>query len=106
MVKEKKIKAPASKKEVAGVAKPVSSAKSVDLKKELSQELVDQGKRDGVLTYEEVMEFSDEHEFTEIETDLLLRRLDKENIELITQEELDSVQSEIEEFDKDESSPD
>lgn len=106
MVKEKKIKAPASKKEVAGVTKPVSGAKSVDLKKELSQELVDQGKRDGVLTYEEVMEFSDEHEFTEIETDLLLRRLDKENIELITQEELDSVQSEIEEFDKDESSPD
>jgi len=90
----------------ASATKPASSPKSVDLKKELTQELVDQGKRDGVLTYEEVMEFSDEHEFNEIETDLLLRRLDKENVELITQEELDSVQSEIEEFDKDESSPD
>lgn len=127
MVKEKKIKATkpsslaktssskglstaklASSKtaKTASATKPASSPKSVDLKKELTQELVDQGKRDGVLTYEEVMEFSDEHEFTEVETDLLLRRLDKENVELITQEELDSVQSEIEEFDKDESSPD
>jgi RNA polymerase primary sigma factor len=126
MVKEKKIKAtkPSSSSKTssakglstaklaskaaktANATKPASSPKSVDLKKELTQELVDQGKRDGVLTYEEVMEFSDEHEFTEIETDLLLRRLDKENVELITQEELDSVQSEIEEFDKDESSPD
>jgi len=112
MAKEKKTKATVSSTgtskaaKAASVTKAVPSAKSVDLKKELTQELVDQGKRDGVLTYEEVMEFSDEHEFTEIETDLLLRRLDKENVELITQEELDSVQTEIEEFDKDESSPD
>ncbi len=104
MAKEKKVKAIASSGKTTGDSK--STPKSVDLKKELTQELVDQGKRDGVLTYEEVMEFSDENDFTEAETDQLLRRLDKENVELITQEELDSVQSEIEEFDKDESSPD
>lgn len=115
MAKEKKLKVTKSSAAAAttskaakttSATKSAGSAKSVDLKKELTQELIDQGKRDGVLTYEEVMEFSDEHDFTEVETDLLLRRLDKENVELITQEELDSVQSEIEEFDKDESSPD
>lgn len=102
MAKEKKLKATSK----ATSSAKSTGAKSVDLKKELTQELIDQGKRDGILTYEEVMEFSDEHEFTESETEALLRRLDKESVELITQEELDSVQSEIGEFDKDESSPD
>ena len=42
------------------------------------------------------MEFTDKHHMSEQETEDLLRSLDKENVELITQEELESAQADLE----------
>jgi RNA polymerase primary sigma factor len=53
-------------------------------------ELIEHGKTVGILTYEEVMDFSEEYSLTEKETEDLLRLLEKKNIELVTQEEFDS----------------
>jgi RNA polymerase primary sigma factor len=64
--------------------------KDFDLKEELTNELVEKGKKAGLLTYEEIVEFGEKNSFNEQETEKLLRLLDRENIDLITQEELES----------------
>lgn len=87
---------------MARTKKTTKKEKSLDLKKELIQELIERGKKEGVLTYEEVIAFSDKNDFTEPETDKLLRKIDKENIELLTQEELESAQAEVDDFEKEE----
>ena len=78
------------------------SATGVDLKKELIEELLDRGKKAGVLTYEELIEFGDKNNLSEQETNDILKLVDKENIELVTQEELDKAENNIEEMDHDE----
>lgn len=75
----------------------------VDHKDEMIAEIVERGKQAGHLTYEELMEFGDKNHLTEQETEQLLRVCDKENIELITQEELDQADSSS--LDHDEESP-
>lgn len=67
-----------------------NTAKYADLKKELLDELIDKGRRTGTLAYEEVIEFSDKNHLPEKEVDDLLRTLEKENIELVMQEELEA----------------
>jgi RNA polymerase primary sigma factor len=64
-----------------------------DVHDELVNELVDKGKKRGLLTYEEVIEFGDKNELNEQDTEKLLRRLDKENVDLVTQEELEAATS-------------
>lgn len=76
--------------------------KDLDLKEELSNELVERAKKAGVLTYEELVEFGEKNNFSEQETEKLLRLLDKENIELVTQEELESAQPDVDEFESEE----
>lgn len=72
-------------------AKSEKNAKNIDLKKELIDELIERGKRNKkVLSYEEVIEFGDKNHLTAKETNDLLKLLEKENIELVMQEELDS----------------
>lgn len=66
-----------------------STTKNGDLKKEHLDELIDKGRRAGNLAYEEVIEFSDKNHLSEKEVDDLLRFLEKENIELVMQEELE-----------------
>lgn len=66
-----------------------ASASNVDLKKELIDELIEKGKRSGVITYEEVIEFSEKNHFLEAETNDLLRQIEREHIDLVMQEELD-----------------
>jgi RNA polymerase primary sigma factor len=69
---------------------PQKKITSLDLKKELINELIEEGKKNISLTYEEVIEFSDKNHLSEKETNALLLRIEKEHIELIMQEELDN----------------
>lgn len=69
---------------------PQKKTTSLDLKKELINELIEEGKKNNSLTYEEVIEFGDKNHLSEKETNALLLRIEKEHIELIMQEELDN----------------
>jgi RNA polymerase primary sigma factor len=88
--KETTLKKAAPKKtSKASAATGKASASNVDLKKELIDELIEKGKRSGVITYEEVIEFSEKNHFLEAETNDLLRQIEREHIDLVMQEELD-----------------
>ena len=50
--------------------------------------LIEKGKSEGVLTYEEVILFTRKHRLSEEDANELLRCLEKENVDLISQEEL------------------
>ena len=62
----------------------------VDLHKELIDELIEKAKKAGVFTYEELIEFADKNELSEQEIGDILKLLEKENVELVTQEKLES----------------
>lgn len=53
-------------------------------------ELIERFKGNGVLTYEEIINFCDEHGLSERESEEVLRTLEKKNIELVTQDEIES----------------
>jgi RNA polymerase primary sigma factor len=72
---------------------PVTTLKSIDKQVEL---LLEKGKADGVLTYEELLEFTTKYKLGEEDSNELLRLLDKENIDLISQEELDNIPADFE----------
>jgi len=82
------------KKTVSKVKKSVVAPKvvvgTVDWKKEIAEEFLDKGRKLGVLSYEEVMDFCDRNHLPEKDTTELLRYLEKENIELVTHEELEA----------------
>lgn len=75
----------------------------LDLKKELTEEFVTKAKLNGMITHEEVIEFSEKNQLSEKEMDKLLRTLDKENVELVSPEEIADMEMDI--ADKDDSSP-
>lgn len=50
--------------------------------------MIEKGKKNGHVTYEEVMEYADKNGFTEQDTEQLFKSFDKEHIELITADEL------------------
>ncbi|MDP3889208.1 MAG: sigma-70 factor domain-containing protein, partial [bacterium] len=81
------------------IKKAVKTAE-LDLKKELTEELIEKSKKAGTLTYEEIIEFSEKNNLTELEVDNLLRALDKENVELVSQDEFE--EPEPDEFEKEE----
>ena len=64
---------------------------------------VEKAKLAGTLTYDDVIEFSTEHQLGEKETELLLRTLEKEHIELITQDEADASRNSFDEYDQEDS---
>lgn len=74
------------------------------LKEELIHEFIERAKKSSTLTYEEFIEFNEKNNLTEQETEDLLRLFDKENIELITQEELESGQADVDSFESEEPS--
>lgn len=76
--------------------------RSADLKKELLEELLDKGRKAGLLAYEEIIEFSEKNNIPEKEINELLRILEKENIELVMQEELEQDGLDLDEEEKDE----
>ena len=74
--------------------KPIKKSSLIGIaedKQEVIIALVERGKKAGSLTYEEIIAFSDKNNFAERETEELLRVLEKEHVELVTQEELDSA---------------
>ena len=95
---------PAKKtKKTSSSATQSTGETGIDLKQELIEGLVDKGRRNGVLTYEEVMEFSDRNNLTEVETNDLLKTIEKENIELVMHEELEASSGELDDFEREES---
>ena len=88
-------------KATAGAKQPLDQ-KGLDLKKEIIDAMVDKGKKNGVLTYEEIIDFSDKNHLVEQETNDLLKTLERENVELVTQEELEASGGELEAFEAEE----
>lgn len=83
-----------------------SSAKELDLKGELINEMIEKGRKAGLLTYEELIEFGERNALNEAETNDILRRLEKEHIDVVMQEELEAGEG-LDEFahEEDELSP-
>lgn len=90
--KTKKAEPKAKNKIVAGI----------DLKEELIEGLLDKGRRAGVISYEEVMDFSDRNHLAEAEINDLLKLFEKENIELVMHDELEASMGELDDFEKEE----
>lgn len=63
---------------------------NVDLHKEIIEEFIEKCKANGLLSYEELIVFGDKNNVTDAEITDILRILEKENVELVTQEELES----------------
>lgn len=72
----------------------------IEVKKALVEPLIAKGKKLGYLTYEEIMEFSHKHQLSDQDTNNLMRIFDKENIELLMQEELDANAADLHDFEK------
>lgn len=66
--------------------------------------LLEKGRVNGVLTYEEVIQFNQRYKFSEEDSNELLRLLEKENIDLISQEELESSSDDFDTFTESEES--
>lgn len=99
MIKKNKA-SKASPKNKASTKTGSVKAEGIDLKEELIEGLLDKGRRAGVLSYEEVMDFSDRNHLSELELNDLLKLFEKENIELVMHDELETGQ--LEEFETDE----
>jgi RNA polymerase primary sigma factor len=69
---------------------------------ELIDELIERGKQSSALSYEEIMEFSENNHLSEQETSDLLKALEKANVTLVMQEEIDKEEA-LQEFEKEES---
>jgi RNA polymerase primary sigma factor len=93
-VSKKTKQEPSKKKELSEeneqTTKPDLKKGDSEVRQEIFKTIVDKGSRSGALTYEELIEFSQRYQFSEKETNDLLRLLEKEGIELIMQDEVDS----------------
>ncbi|HSC25358.1 MAG TPA: RNA polymerase sigma factor RpoD [Candidatus Babeliales bacterium] len=63
---------------------------NIDLHKEIIEEFIEKCKLNGLVSYEELIAFSDKNNVTDTEVTDILRILEKENVEFVTQEELES----------------
>ncbi len=70
----------------------------IDLKEEMLEVLLEKGKKQGALSYEEVMEFADKNHLTEVEVNEVFRTFEREHIDLVMQNELEA--SELQEFEE------
>ena len=84
------------------VAGKKSSKATASTLADLMHEFVEKAKLSGSLTYDEVIEFSTENQLNEKDAESLLRTLDKEHVELITQDEADAQRSGFDDFDAEE----
>lgn len=75
-----------------GKAAHVSSVPGMtDIEKEVYDSLISKARQAGVLSYEDVMDFCAQKQFSEQDTLQLFRLLERENIELATHEELEAA---------------
>ncbi len=102
--KKSKKKAP-SETALAGKATEASKKQqgksSAETKEASIVQLIERGKQTGVLTYEEIMDFGEKHNLSESEVEQLLKVCDKEHIDLVTHEEFESSQPDIDIEDED-----
>ena len=68
---------------------PKKVSTGVDLHKEIIEEFIDKSKHNGVISYEELISFGDKNNVTDQEINEILRIFEKENVEMVTQEELE-----------------
>jgi len=85
-----------TKKKVVKKAPPKKSTKKaakkeLDLKKELIEEILERGKKNQQLTYEEITEFSNKNHLEEKDVSDLVKKLEKAGVELVNLEDIDSV---------------
>lgn len=97
--KKSSAKQDASKPKVAP-----KKGRGIDLKEELVDALVEKGRLNGVITYEEVMDFGEQHHLNEVEMNDLMRLFEKENIEMVMHDELEGA-AEVGDFEAEEKSP-
>ncbi len=79
----------------------VAVKKDFDFKRELLEVLIEKGRETGTLTYEEVIAFNERNQMTEKEVADLFKILEREHIELLMEEELDSASSATLDLEKD-----
>jgi RNA polymerase primary sigma factor len=73
------------------VAKKVIKKPASDLEmQEIIDALIVEGKKTGAISYEYVMSIGDEHKLSEIQINTIFKKLDQSDIELATQEDIDS----------------
>jgi RNA polymerase primary sigma factor len=90
-----------TKTKPAAAKKTVKKTTSnVDLHKEIIEEFIEKCKLSGLLSYEELIAFGDKNNVTDAEVTDILRILEKENVELTTQEELESEDLKKDEFEE------
>src|SRR3990167_9111768 len=75
-------------------AKPIKKSFGLEAN-DLVVELLHKGKEEGCLTYEEVMDFAQHNAFDEKTTSELLQLLERDQIELLLNEEIDHVNDEL-----------
>ncbi len=75
---------------------PKNRLKDVD--REL-QQFLEAARNDGVITYEELAKFNCKHHIADDEINEILRLLDKENVDVITQDEFDAINDGLGDFD-------
>ena len=86
-------------KELAKAKKP-EIIKEVGDTQELIDELIERGKKTSALSYEEIMEFSETNHLSEKDSANLLKALEKANVNLVMQEEIDKEEA-LKDFVKD-----
>lgn len=99
-----KKKIPSATNKKAASEEKKADRKDGDLEKTIFKPFVEKSVRSGVVTFEEVTEFSQRHSLNESEVKSLLRVLDKENIELVMQDEIDAEPIALQGFQDEESS--
>ncbi|MCB9493723.1 MAG: RNA polymerase sigma factor RpoD [Epsilonproteobacteria bacterium] len=97
---KQKVSKPKPKGKAKQVVQTQVTLKSIEKQIEA---LLEKGHSEGVLTYEELIIFSQRNKISEEDANELLRLLERENIDLISQEELDSASSDFETITDDES---
>ena len=90
----KKVATKLAKLKVKKIEKEEVKDKSAESKKVTKELLLEKGKKQGYLTYEEVMEYSDKQKLSDEGLNNLLKFFEKENVELITQAESKEVYEE------------
>jgi len=80
--------------------KPQKKLVNVDLHKDILEEFIEKSKETGIISYEELISFGDKNNVTDQEMNEILRIFEKENIELVTQEELENDPLKKEEFEE------
>src|SRR5436190_20044264 len=79
---------------------PKKGNNNLDIHKEIIDEFIEKSKEIGIISYEELISFGDKNNVTDQEMNDILRVFEKENVELVTQEELESDPLKKEEFEE------